>query len=180
MGKITDIEDIEENFWSPRYGIKGKIDMTVRTRHKGVDKVVPLELKTGRASYSAEHKGQVTLYSMMSCDRRPDPEGGLLLYLKNGSMEEISSGRVEKQGLIQLRNELVHYLSSKPFVDEDGNVHRPPPLPEPLNDTRSCSKCPQLLACSLYQKSIEINVPQSPHAMSSLVPSTIGHLQEVK
>ena len=71
---------------------------------------MPLELKTGRASGSAEHKGQVTvfppyffrivliiitsvsqliLYSMMMSERRPDPESGLLLYLRNSSVQEV-------------------------------------------------------------------------------------------
>ena len=45
--------------------------------------VVPLELKTGRPSFSAEHQGQVTLYSMMTSERRPDPGSGLLLYLRS-------------------------------------------------------------------------------------------------
>ena len=81
-GNIKEIQDIEENVWSPKYGIKGKIDLTVKTSNRGVSKVVPLELKTGRSSFSAEHRGQVTLYSMMSGDRREDPKSGLLLYLK--------------------------------------------------------------------------------------------------
>ena len=39
--------------------MKGKIDVTVDARHRGRVRRVPLELKTGRPSYSAEHKGQV-------------------------------------------------------------------------------------------------------------------------
>ncbi len=76
-----------------------------------MEKVMPLELKTGRASGSAEHKGQVAvfppyffrivliiiinsvsqliLYSMMMSERRPDPEAGLLLYLRNSSVQEV-------------------------------------------------------------------------------------------
>ena len=29
---ITRIADIEENVWSPRYGVKGKIDLTVEVK----------------------------------------------------------------------------------------------------------------------------------------------------
>ena len=40
--------------------MKGKIDVTVDCQvKKQLANVVPLELKTGRPSYSAEHKGQV-------------------------------------------------------------------------------------------------------------------------
>ena len=43
-----------------RFGMKGKIDVTVDCQvKKQPANVVPLELKTGRPSYSAEHKGQV-------------------------------------------------------------------------------------------------------------------------
>lgn len=48
-----------------RFGIKGKIDVTVEVEipsdKSRSRKLMPLELKTGRASYSAEHKGQVNL-----------------------------------------------------------------------------------------------------------------------
>ena len=66
-GKVEAIKDIEENIWSPRLGIKGKVDLTVQVRKTGEksDKILPLELKTGRPSGSAEHRGQVILYSMM-------------------------------------------------------------------------------------------------------------------
>ena len=59
---------------------------------------MPLELKTGRPTHSVEHKGQVTLYSMMSGDRRADPEAGLLLYLKNGSMTNVPADHAHKRG----------------------------------------------------------------------------------
>jgi len=58
----------------PQLGIKGKIDVSVRTkrnRHIQVgafassQHAIPLELKTGRASFSMEHKGQLILYQMM-------------------------------------------------------------------------------------------------------------------
>lgn len=65
---LTELVDIEENVWSPRFGLKGKIDLTARIRiqrppnrsHKSLEeKIVPLELKTGRESNSIEHRSQV-------------------------------------------------------------------------------------------------------------------------
>ena len=41
---------------------------------------------------------QVTLYAMMSADRREDPEAGLLLYLKEGRMETIPADYANKRG----------------------------------------------------------------------------------
>ena len=44
--------------------MKGKIDLTVGVKvhgdRSGQYKVMPLELKTGKASFSVEHKGQVS------------------------------------------------------------------------------------------------------------------------
>lgn len=65
---MQELVDIEENVWSPRFGLKGKIDLTARIRiqrppnrsHRGLEeKTVPLELKTGRESNSVEHRSQV-------------------------------------------------------------------------------------------------------------------------
>jgi len=38
-------------------GIKGKIDISVESQ--GSKKILPLEIKTGKPSFSAEHSGQV-------------------------------------------------------------------------------------------------------------------------
>ena len=91
-GKIVEVCDIEENFWSPRLGIKGKIDLTVKTEtSRGEVSVQPLELKTGKASHSSSHKGQVMLYCMMSGDRRAQARAGLLLYLRSSDMTQARS-----------------------------------------------------------------------------------------
>eukprot|EP00094_Tigriopus_californicus_P009570 TCALIF_09226-PA protein Name:"Similar to Dna2 DNA replication ATP-dependent helicase/nuclease DNA2 (Mus musculus)" AED:0.03 eAED:0.03 QI:0/0.66/0.5/0.75/1/1/4/36/1063 len=177
-GQVDRVCDIEENVWSPRLGMKGKIDLTVQVKlhhrdRQGRDrKVMPLELKTGRASGSAEHRGQVIMYSMMMAERRPDPEAGLLLYLRNSSVQEVRAGVHEMRGLVQLRNELASHLKNGP--SESGEL---PPLPEPINLKRACGQCPHLMACTLHQK-LNDTVPPAPHAMAELVPQTLSHLQE--
>ena len=137
---------------------------------------MPLELKTGRASGSAEHRGQVILYSMMMSERRQDPEAGLLLYLRNSSMQEVKAGVHEMRGLIQLRNQLVYHVKKNCVEDENG-VRIIPDLPEPLNLKRACGQCPHLTVCSLHQK-MKNEVPDAPHAMAELVPQTLSHLTE--
>ncbi|XP_013379222.1 DNA replication ATP-dependent helicase/nuclease DNA2 [Lingula anatina] len=180
---VTKVMDIEENIWSPRYGVKGKIDLTVQVKINGkqkCEKVMPLELKTGKPSFSIEHQGQVTLYSLMSSDRREDPGGGLLLYLKDGSMKTITADYAKKRGLLQLRNELVHYLSlnTEKVESESGTTYHLPKLPRPINNPRSCSKCPQLLNCAVYQRSIDHHDLPDDHAMTSLIPATLAHLHQ--
>ncbi|XP_076435197.1 DNA replication ATP-dependent helicase/nuclease DNA2-like [Babylonia areolata] len=182
---VVQIHDIEETIWSPRIGVKGKIDMTVEVEMGKAGarkrKVLPLELKTGKASYSVEHKGQVTLYSMMMCDRRENPGEGLLLYLKHNDMDTVPVRPENTRGLLQLRNEMAYYLSRqvKTSRGEGGEVvHQLGCLPSPINSQRSCSKCPQLVNCALYQRSVE-NLQHPPdHAMSSLVPEALSHLSD--
>ena len=121
-GKVEAIRDIEENIWSPRLGIKGKVDLTIQVQKASdnTSKILPLELKTGRPSGSAEHRGQVILYSMMMSERRPDPEAGLLLYLRNSSLLEVKAGIHEMRGLVQLRNGLAsHIIDDLEVIDEN-------------------------------------------------------------
>lgn len=89
-GKIEKICDIEENVWLPELGIKGKIDLTVEVTTQSKNKlfptterrILPLELKTGKASFSSEHQGQLILYTMMMKNTGRDTDSGLLLYLR--------------------------------------------------------------------------------------------------
>lgn len=61
--EVTKSLDIEESIWSPRFGLKGKVDVTVGVKiHRGCkvkDIIMPLELKTGKESNSIEHRSQV-------------------------------------------------------------------------------------------------------------------------
>ncbi|KAK7088075.1 hypothetical protein V1264_022042 [Littorina saxatilis] len=181
---VVQIHDIEETIWSPRLGVKGKIDMTVevemqKNRGHVRRKVVPLELKTGKASYSIEHKGQVTLYSLMMSERRENPEEGLLLYLKHNDMNSVPVKPENTRGLLQLRNEMAYYLSrqTQKTSGEEGQVtYQLGRLPPPIDSHRSCSRCPQLVNCAIYQRSVEDVNHSADHAMSSLVPDTLSHL----
>lgn len=138
---------------------------------------MPLELKTGRSSFSAEHKGQVTLYSMMMNQWQPKIEsdekanytklknsnpGGLLLYLKDGcAVQHIPAGHNEKQGLVQLRNEMVRFLTSPTSTLENGEVIESK-LPPPIDRESQCRACPLRVECALYQVS---HVKESSWAM---------------
>lgn len=74
-------------------------------------KLMPVEIKTGRASFSMEHKGQLMLYQMMMQDLGKQIDSGLLLYIRDGLTSEVPAPHAEKRGLIQMRNRLAHYLS---------------------------------------------------------------------
>lgn len=105
---LSDVVAVEENVWSPKWGIKGMIDATVVAEFSSSTStqnnssvrswLLPLELKTGAHTDlpAISHRAQVLLYSLLLCDRYgsgPTPrqsvvpdfsagatEAGLLLY----------------------------------------------------------------------------------------------------
>ncbi|XP_063047000.1 DNA replication ATP-dependent helicase/nuclease DNA2 [Engraulis encrasicolus] len=170
---VTDFSDIEENIWSPRFGLKGKIDVTagVRIHRKGrrsIERVVPLELKTGKESNSIEHRSQVILYTLMSMERRSDPETGFLLYLKTGSMHPIVGNHMDRRELVKLRNMLAHHLGNN-LKKVEGGPSQLTPLPAVISDGLACKYCAQKQNCAVYNRAFERDptcppgAPEQPH-----------------
>ncbi|KAH6932035.1 hypothetical protein HPB50_002587 [Hyalomma asiaticum] len=149
---VTEVRDIEDNYWCPRLGIKGKVDATLEVKVHDRQRVVPLELKTGRHSFSSEHKGQVILYAMMMAERQAlDVDEGLLLYIRDSvDMQRVPSRHAERRDLLQRRNELASYLS-----DATGA------LPTPLDSQRFCPKCPYATTCSIYRRTFSSTLRNS-------------------
>lgn len=72
--RVADVLDIEENIWSPAFGLKGKVDVSAQVEKKTSSGtissvLVPLELKTGKPTKSVSHRAQVSLYTLMMSDR---------------------------------------------------------------------------------------------------------------
>lgn len=172
QGSINSIQDIEENVYIPKLGIKGRIDVTAEVNINSRKKIMPLEIKTGRPSYSFEHKGQVILYLMMMGFRDQDIDTGLLLYLKENAMQEIKSGHHEKRDLILLRNTLVHYFAKKPEDLRSINSEldlKAMELPEPINHHSACNRCPyQTLCCAYLTRDPNTNLSPS-HPLTALI-----------
>uniref|UniRef100_A0A667X6H7 DNA replication ATP-dependent helicase/nuclease n=1 Tax=Myripristis murdjan TaxID=586833 RepID=A0A667X6H7_9TELE len=177
------LADIEENVWSPRFGLKGKIDVTARVRiHRGhngsrtpLERVMPLELKTGRESNSIEHRSQVILYTLMSMERHYDAEAGFLLYLKTGNLHPVVAGRMDRRELLKLRNTLVHHLSRS--VEKSTEQSRLSRLPDILTNRKTCQYCPQRRNCALYERALESgssDVPQD--VVQEFLQQETGHL----
>lgn len=117
--------------------------MSVATNHK----MLPLELKTGRATMSLEHKGQVMLYIMMMQNYGYKVDSGLLLYLREGVLKEIFVTEREKRDLMMLRNELAFFLTKKSQVVSD---HEEIELPDPISHHSACEKCSYNMICCAY------------------------------
>ncbi|XP_038557223.1 DNA replication ATP-dependent helicase/nuclease DNA2 [Micropterus salmoides] len=158
---LTELVDIEENVWSPRFGLKGKIDVTARVqiqrqRNSSLrtpeERIVPLELKTGKESNSIEHRSQVILYTLMSLERY-SPEAGFLLYLKTGNLHAVVPSHMDRRELLKLRNKLVHHIHN--CVEREADRSRLSRLPDILTNRQTCQYCPQRRNCALYEKAVD-------------------------
>ena len=94
MLSISGLHEVEEDIWSPKWGLKGKVDASVQAAivrkaapkpkgpfatnnafageasGSGVDDVIaPLEIKTGRAVGLMAHRAQTMLYTLLMEDR---------------------------------------------------------------------------------------------------------------
>lgn len=132
---ITKVLDIEEDIWSPTYGLKGKLDATVqgiisepypssssndttssarsRLTRKLIYTPFPFEFKTGRAMAGLEHRAQTMLYTLLVSERyAADVQDGLLFYSQSDGEEvvRVPRGRNEIRGLIEVRNEIAGYI----------------------------------------------------------------------
>ncbi|ELK32359.1 DNA2-like helicase [Myotis davidii] len=176
--------DIEESIWSPRFGLKGKIDVTVGVKiHRGCKtkyKIMPLELKTGKESNSIEHRSQLVLYTLLSQERRADPEAGLLLYLKTGQMYPVPAKHLDKRELLKLRNQMAFSLFhriSKPATEKEKTELTP--LPQIIEEQQTCKYCSQVGNCALYSRAVEQQVDDSsvPMGMLPKIKEETQHLK---
>uniref|UniRef100_A0A7N8WXX0 DNA replication ATP-dependent helicase/nuclease n=1 Tax=Mastacembelus armatus TaxID=205130 RepID=A0A7N8WXX0_9TELE len=180
---IAELVDIEENVWSPRFGLKGKIDVTARVQihrlrnssHRAPEeKTVPLELKTGRESNSIEHRSQVVLYTLMSMEQY-SPEAGFLLYLKTGNLYPVVASHMDHRELLKLRNNLVHYIHN--CMEKGAEHSRLSRLPDILTDRQTCQYCPQRRNCALYERAVDSRFGEgSEDVVCDFLQQETGHL----
>ncbi|XP_069030561.1 DNA replication ATP-dependent helicase/nuclease DNA2 [Embiotoca jacksoni] len=180
---VTELADMEENVWSPRFGLKGKIDVTAQVRiqrprnsnrRSPEEKTVPLELKTGRESNSIEHRSQVILYTLMSLERY-NPEAGLLLYLKTGNMHPVAGSHMDRRELLKLRNTLVHHIHN--CVAKEAERSCLSRLPDILTNRQPCQYCPQKRNCALYERAVDpSSVDVNEDVVRDFLQQETGHL----
>lgn len=169
--KIVEVRDIEENVWSTKYGLKGKIDVTGLVRchdrrtNSTSDKIIPLELKTGNPNLSPSHAAQVSLYSLMIEDRYAVTDQGFVIYLKDkAAMHNVVLTHNIKRDLIQRRNQINYHMKSHFFG------------PDMIDQTRMCSNCERVTECILMSDLYTPGKIDSYSAMKGLAPEAIGHL----
>ncbi|KAH0579057.1 hypothetical protein H2248_003215 [Termitomyces sp. 'cryptogamus'] len=164
---VSELLDIEEDIWSPTYGLKGKLDVTVNAIVSDPNPPFapvlssgpkPLEIKTGRAVAAMEHRAQTMLYTLLTAERYGvEVPSGLLYYTQSEEVTKVPAGRNEIRGLIIARNEMVGYMMRRTATaSEEGTASVPEPfLPPTIDDGRVCKRCYALDTCMLYRKAVE-------------------------
>lgn len=171
--RVDGVRDIEESVWSPVFGLKGKIDASVRIMPDKVGELprtIPLELKTGSSKgfSGVSHYAQVVLYMLLMSHRYETPTSrGLLTYIRAPSDNTAGSGsrggnpdddgcngtslvsmnRDELVGLVVQRNALAYYLA------HDARIDNLPPMLE--GKPNICERCYAIDSCVLQQRLLE-------------------------
>ncbi|GAA6046645.1 hypothetical protein JCM3770_003094 [Rhodotorula araucariae] len=136
---ITSTIGVEDDIWSPRFGLKGKID--VSTSAAVVDPVgitrsgtTPFEIKTGRTCVGMEHRAQTMLYTLLMTDRYDQDVGsGLLYYTQSNELFRVQAARNEIRGLILARNRFATFLHRRMTLSPTG---------APVSTQRSATEMP--------------------------------------
>lgn len=196
---ISDLLDVEENIWSPTYGLKGKIDATVhsiisqpkvssnplgRRLQKGSDMetmtgAVPFEIKTGRSVAGIEHRAQTMLYTLLIAERyHQQVDAGLLYYTQKEEVVRVPVVRNELRALIMARNDLAGYMRRRHQLGEESvNDIEESVLPPSIDDERVCKKCFVVDTCMLYRRVSFFRLSaiwSLVHSLQSSTPNSTG------
>lgn len=179
---ISQIYDIEEDIWSPAYGLKGKIDASVEAVVTEIDdgstpftraapKVqttaspMPFEIKTGRSVAGMEHRAQTMLYTLLMGERYgTEIPSGLLYYTQSEEVVRVPAARNELRALLVARNDMAGHMMSR--LRAKGALSSPEDdgegipdvsdlesfLPPTIDDNRTCGKCFALDTCMLFRR----------------------------
>ncbi|GAA5899795.1 bifunctional ATP-dependent DNA helicase/ssDNA endodeoxyribonuclease DNA2 [Sporobolomyces salmoneus] len=113
---------VEEDIWSPRHGLKGKIDVSLDssiTDSIGFNRrgTMPFEIKTGKANAGMEHRAQTMLYTLLMSDLyNEEIDSGLLYYTQSNEVYQVKAARNEIRGLIHARNRFATILHRRTAV----------------------------------------------------------------
>ncbi|CAN4126033.1 unnamed protein product [Withania somnifera] len=172
--KVSEVLDIEEMAWAPKYGLKGMIDASLQVNVKSNtdvpnEMIMPLEFKTGKATSgqaTMEHNAQVMLYTLLMSERYSQHIGhGLLYYLHTNQTQGITVCRSDLVGLIMRRNELANDLLKATMTQQ---------LPPMLQSPNICRGCRHLSVCTIYHKAYGGTTEGS--GLGNVYDSLVSHL----
>ncbi|KAK9207638.1 hypothetical protein WN943_017928 [Citrus x changshan-huyou] len=157
--KISEVTDIEEMAWAPKYGLKGMIDASIRVkieskRNEINGMILPLEFKTGKIP-----NGQASIWYLKHID------SGLLYYLQSDQTQGVMVQRSDLVGLIMRRNEFANDIIKASTTQQ---------LPPMLRSPSMCKGCRHLDVCTIYHKAYGGNKECS--GLGNMFDSHIYHL----
>ncbi|EPS40726.1 hypothetical protein H072_5379 [Dactylellina haptotyla CBS 200.50] len=167
---IRKVLDVEEHIWSPKFGLKGNMDVTVEIEIQDLKGsrtlTAPLELKTGRNTKNMTHRAQTMLYTLLMSDRY-DIESlcGILYYTETSETLRIPNLTDELRGLMIGRNHLARFIYSK--LD----------LPPMLQDKRTCGRCYAKTSCFVYHRTMENGTVES-SGVGDIFAKETAHLNQ--
>ncbi|WVQ99969.1 hypothetical protein IAU59_007112 [Kwoniella sp. CBS 9459] len=196
---IHGLHEVEEDIWSPKWGLKGKVDASVQVKiirdpakmDECVEHVAPLEIKTGRSVGVMAHRAQTMLYTLLMEDRYGVPvPAGLLYYSQLDSILRVEAKSNEIRSLIIARNELAEWLAKKRSLQKSS----PPDsyvsvtsgaedmeesfLPPTIDQSRECKSCYAVDSCMLYRKTVDRVEPDPEDPIGELYEEKTGHMSE--
>ncbi|KAJ2689466.1 DNA replication endonuclease-helicase Dna2 [Coemansia spiralis] len=169
---VSKIFDMEENIWSPKYGLKGKVDLTILAQYSSHGALVqPFELKTGRQTQNTAHRAQLVLYTLLLSDKYDvDINSGLLYYPRSGEVVRVPRIDDELRALVAMRNEMVPYLTQSITPSR-----RPPAM---LGQEFMCSRCQIQPSCFIKHRAIESGSLASAKVSKESWEAQVGHLTD--
>ncbi|OHT11922.1 helicase [Tritrichomonas foetus] len=138
----------EENLWSFQWGLKGKIDVTL----KQGDHLFPLELKSGNSNRGTSpkdsHTLQLSAYIFMMKEKYKELAGnaGTIYYVKDSVSFQIAPHHVELLHIIMKRNLLAHAIAH-------GTV------PQTTANNKACTYCNGISACAFLDSGEKVKSP---------------------
>ncbi|KAF9644272.1 Dna2-domain-containing protein [Thelephora ganbajun] len=196
---IAQVLDVEEDIWSPTYGLKGKLDASITAvienqeapfNNRGQIKKttssgpMPLEIKTGsEQNRSIPYRAQTMLYTLLLSERYGyQVNEGLLYYTQSEEPIKVTASRNEIQALVVVRNDMVHHMVKKADnLMKEAELGKFEPtrehLPETIDDDYTCERCYGLDTCMLYRRAVE-RVDDTSSPIHKLYEKKTGHLTE--
>mmetsp|Transcript_1111 Transcript_1111/g.3088 ORF Transcript_1111/g.3088 Transcript_1111/m.3088 type:complete len:983 (-) Transcript_1111:133-3081(-) len=171
---VNSVLAIEESISSPVFGLKGKIDATLKIRvDDEAESFAALEFKTGRVGSGRKvyHTAQLLIYSLLLSERYDSSVNqGVLTYIsgnnktagkENESQDGehsilVASKRPELVGLVTQRNQLAKYMTQEAIAE--GAIDLPPILQGYEN---LCKSCFAVDNCVIQNRLLEGGAPSS-------------------
>lgn len=173
----------EEMMWSIKWGLKGATDASVdatflsrQPQPRSERVVLPIELKTGKKSYGeTEHRGQVTLYTLLLNERyRQACPSGLLLYATGIETNRVAALAMNVRGLLLARNKVASAMAK---VKALGSATASQVFPPMLRLQSECSRCFQIDECVLHHAAVE-NGSRDSSGLDDVFTTKLAHLSE--